>query len=133
MTADPQVLNMWTADELTRVRTDLLAQLRELEHARAEGQKGGHSPEGDDEEPDASGPTEAAELATQTAEEDVAIRVRAVEEHLLGEVTDALARLSQGRYGVCENCGKRITKERLRALPYARWCMPCALGTTWAG
>jgi RNA polymerase-binding transcription factor DksA len=39
---------------------------------------------------------------------------------------DALARLDQNRNGVCERCGKRIAKERLRALPYARFCVPCA-------
>lgn len=111
---------MWTPDELTRVRADLLAQLRELDHAGS-----GHPTPGDDAE-DADDSTEVEELAARSAEADVTTRVMAVESHLRAEVADALARLDQGRYGVCESCGKRVTKDRLRALPYARWCMPCA-------
>jgi DnaK suppressor protein len=125
---------MWTADELTRVRVQLLAQLRELDHVDTEGRGSGrHTPGESVEEPEADDSTVAEVLAARSAEEDVAFRVRAVEGHLRGEVTDALARLDQGRYGVCESCGKRITKERLRALPHARWCMPCARRATSAG
>ena len=39
---------------------------------------------------------------------------------LLGEVDAALVRLEIGRYGVCEETGKPIPAERLRALPWAR-------------
>ena len=42
------------------------------------------------------------------------------------EVNDALARIEQRMFGVCENCHKPISKERLDALPYARYCIPCA-------
>ncbi len=124
---------MWTADELTRVRADLLAQLRELDHVGADDGSGHHTPGDEAEEPDADNSTEAEELAARSAEADVTVRVMAVERHLRGEVADALARLDQGRYGVCERCGKRITKGRLRALPHARWCMPCARAAKSAG
>ena len=120
---------MWTADELSRVRADLLAQLRELDHVGS-----GHPTPGDDaEDAGADDSTEAEELAARSAEADVNSRVMAVESHLRGEVADALARLDQGRYGVCERCGKRVTKERLRALPHARWCMACARAANSAG
>lgn len=124
---------MWTADELTRVRAELLAQLRELDHVEADGGPGHRTPPDEAAEPEADDSREAEELAARSAEEDVAVRVRAVEGHLRAEVADALIRLDHGRYGMCESCGKRITKERLRALPYARVCMPCARAAKSAG
>lgn len=122
---------MWTTDELGQVREQLMAQLRELEHARAgleaevEPSRGGGDPPGV--------PPAPEDLAAHRAEEDVALRVLAVEEELQTEIVHALARLAQNRYGVCERCGGRIAKDRLRALPYARYCMPCARGVKSAG
>jgi DnaK suppressor protein len=37
----------------------------------------------------------------------------------------ALRRLDEGTYGVCEDCGARISEERLKALPFARRCINC--------
>ena len=41
------------------------------------------------------------------------------------EITDALARIEAGTYGVCVVCGKEIEKERLEANPAASTCMAC--------
>ena len=38
----------------------------------------------------------------------------------------SLARLEQGRYGICEQCGGPIGAERLQAVPYATRCFTCA-------
>jgi len=40
-------------------------------------------------------------------------------------IDDALARLAEGSYGVCESCGLEIAEERLRALPFTRLCRDC--------
>jgi len=40
-------------------------------------------------------------------------------------IDDALARLADGSYGVCEACGLEIAEERLRALPFTRLCRDC--------
>src|SRR5580693_4499724 len=40
----------------------------------------------------------------------------------------ALERLEQGRYGVCEQCGRPIGEDRLAARPAARTCIGCAGG-----
>lgn len=37
----------------------------------------------------------------------------------------ALRRLDDGEYGLCEDCGVEITAGRLKALPFARRCLPC--------
>ncbi len=46
-------------------------------------------------------------------------------ERLLGQVTNALARLEAGAYGVCEGCGQAIDAERLQAVIDARLCLGC--------
>jgi DnaK suppressor protein len=41
-------------------------------------------------------------------------------------VEEAFQMLAEGRYGICEQCGSRITEERLIALPWIRVCYSCA-------
>jgi RNA polymerase-binding transcription factor DksA len=48
------------------------------------------------------------------------------EQYLVTESRAALERLDAGKFGLCENCGKPIAKERLNAMPYARYCVDCA-------
>lgn len=48
------------------------------------------------------------------------------EQYLVREVDDALARIDDGSYGRCENCGSAIVAERLDAMPFARHCVACA-------
>ncbi|MBI2237416.1 MAG: TraR/DksA C4-type zinc finger protein [Actinobacteria bacterium] len=43
----------------------------------------------------------------------------------LREVEDALMRLDRGTFGRCEECGRPIPVDRLRALPRARLCVRC--------
>ena len=43
----------------------------------------------------------------------------------LAEIEAALARLSDGAYGICEACGAPISRERLAARPAARTCVGC--------
>lgn len=38
---------------------------------------------------------------------------------------NALARIEQGRYGLCMRCGKLIPQTRLEAIPYAVLCIDC--------
>ena len=46
--------------------------------------------------------------------------------HEIVEIDAALRRLMEGTYGICEGCGARITKARLRAVPATRFCVACA-------
>ena len=46
-------------------------------------------------------------------------------EKKLKDVKSALEKIKNGTYGVCENCGKEITKERLLACPEAKTCLNC--------
>ncbi len=48
------------------------------------------------------------------------------EEYLVAETQAALGRLDAGDFGRCEGCGQPIAAERLKAMPYARYCVRCA-------
>jgi RNA polymerase-binding transcription factor DksA len=41
----------------------------------------------------------------------------------LGAIRDALRKIDDGTYGICEVCGKPIAAERLAAIPWARLCI----------
>ena len=41
------------------------------------------------------------------------------------EIDEALERIEDGTYGICEECGKRIASNRLKIMPFARLCVPC--------
>jgi DnaK suppressor protein len=72
-----------------------------------------------DDEHDPEGPTMTQEWSQRTA---VLADVRAE----LADVERALARIADGSYGICANCGKRITVARLDARPTATLCIDCA-------
>jgi len=43
----------------------------------------------------------------------------------LKNINLALEKLKKGKYGICEKCGKKINKERLKVCPEARSCLKC--------
>jgi len=55
----------------------------------------------------------------------VLARLEARDHEALVEIRAAETRLAAGTYGTCEDCGRAIPVERLRALPTARLCVGC--------
>jgi DnaK suppressor protein len=78
-------------------------------------------------------PTHMAELGSETFEQDFALSLVANEQEMLAEIAQALKRIKEGNFGLCEDCladGKTpaqaaIPKARLKAIPYARNCVDC--------
>jgi RNA polymerase-binding protein DksA len=68
-------------------------------------------------------PTHPADRVSEGVEKQLA--VAKTESELLTAVYEALERMDQGDYGVCEHCGGPIGYERLEALPYAAHCVRC--------
>jgi DnaK suppressor protein len=66
---------------------------------------------------------EGATIAFERSQVDSLIRQ--VEGHL-AEIDEALARVTDGTYGVCVRCGRPIPAGRLEARPSARTCVACA-------
>jgi DnaK suppressor protein len=59
-------------------------------------------------------------------ERDLALSAQALA--AVEEIDRALEKMDVGTYGVCEKCGDKIPKERLKALPYASLCVKCKSG-----
>jgi DnaK suppressor protein len=64
-----------------------------------------------------------ADSATDTLMRELDNGLEENAEHLLAEVEQALARLDDGTYGTCVACGKKISEERLQAVPWASLCL----------
>ena len=65
------------------------------------------------------------EDGTDAFERQFALDIARSENDSVFEIDEALRRLSEGDYGVCEECGCLIGKARLKALPFARMCIEC--------
>ena len=68
---------------------------------------------------------DAVESAEADIQEDIEFALVQMKSETLNKITDALARLEQGEYGYCYDCGEEIAEKRLRALPFAVRCKEC--------
>ena len=62
-----------------------------------------------------------ADAGTDAFDRDFALSLVSSEQEALNEVEEAILRIKQGTYGVCEVTGKTISKDRLAAVPFARY------------
>jgi DnaK suppressor protein len=53
------------------------------------------------------------------------LRMRDRERKLLSKIDEAVARIQDGSYGLCEECGGAIGIERLKARPVTTLCIDC--------
>jgi DnaK suppressor protein len=58
-------------------------------------------------------------------QEDIELALIQMKAETLNKINEALARLEDGRYGLCFECGDEISEARLRALPFAVRCKDC--------
>ena len=65
------------------------------------------------------------EFAVKALEQDVTAMTVELHTAMLKEVERALKRVTNGTYGECEACGEEISPNRLKALPWARYCVTC--------
>jgi RNA polymerase-binding protein DksA len=71
-----------------------------------------------------------ADSAQATAERSELIAVEEQHESLHKEIVAALARIEEGSYGQCQNCGAEIPAERLDAVPTTALCVSCKQAAT---
>ena len=62
-----------------------------------------------------------ADAGTESYERDFALSLVSSEQEALYEIDEALRRIHEGTYGICEITGKPISRERLRAVPFTRY------------
>jgi len=66
-----------------------------------------------------------ADVATDTYDREFSLGLASNERKLLYDLDDAIKRIEDGTFGICEDCKSLITKTRLKAVPYARLCVKC--------
>jgi len=71
-------------------------------------------------------PIHMADLGTDNFEQEFTLSLMESDAGMLDKIESALERVEDGTYGACEECGAKIPKTRLNAIPYATMCVKCA-------
>jgi DnaK suppressor protein len=70
-------------------------------------------------------PGDPADMAHSASARETSYEIGSVESRAVAQIDYVLRRIDSGKYGVCEDCGKRIPPARLRAMPFAYLCVEC--------
>jgi DnaK suppressor protein len=65
------------------------------------------------------------DLASNERDRELNLLISDRDRAKLFQIEDAIKRLDEGMYGVCEECESPIPKERLMIMPFARLCVNC--------
>ena len=106
---------VFTSGQLSAIRKKLLEMREDLVKTVKNQQVG----EADSETGD------PADQASQSIEKEIMFELSDTERINLDQVEAALRKIDKRSYGVCEACRKPISKPRLDALPFARYCIAC--------
>jgi DnaK suppressor protein len=71
-------------------------------------------------------PIHMADAGTDNYEIENTIGLMDSERKLLMQIYEALERIEDGTYGTCAGDGQAIPKQRLEAIPWAKFCVGCA-------
>jgi RNA polymerase-binding transcription factor DksA len=99
-----------------RVRSDATAMIEQVRHSS--GGNGGSEL--------SNAPFHLGDMGTEEYLYDLNTTLLANEQFIAAEAREALRRMDEKRYGLCESCGKPIVKDRLEAIPFTRFCVGCA-------
>ena len=70
-------------------------------------------------------PLHMADIGTDNFEQEQTLSFIQSDNATLDLIDEALVRIKEGTYGICEDCGKPIPKVRLNVLPFAANCVQC--------
>jgi RNA polymerase-binding transcription factor DksA len=71
-------------------------------------------------------PIHMADIGSDNFEQEFTLSLMETEGGTLERIESALERMEDGTYSECEECGSKIPKKRLDAIPYAAMCIKCA-------
>jgi RNA polymerase-binding protein DksA len=114
-----------TKEQLTQFRQRLLEERAKFAgEIRSIAQDASKNPR--DASGDLSGYTvHMADMSSDTYERELAMNIASSEQEVLYQIDDALKRLDEGTYGVCQQCNKPVTLSRLKAVPWTSLCIEC--------
>ncbi|MDX6713025.1 MAG: DnaK suppressor protein [Blastocatellia bacterium] len=71
------------------------------------------------------GVKDSVDMSLADVNKEIAFRLGERESKMVAEIDQALLRMDEGTYGICERCGKVIDERRLEAVPTARYDAVC--------
>ena len=63
--------------------------------------------------------------STIDTERNFAIRIRDREKQLIRKIDQALENIENGTFGICDECGEKISIKRLKVRPVTTYCIEC--------
>jgi DnaK suppressor protein len=63
--------------------------------------------------------------ASWESDRNFLLRIRERERKLITKIREALARIEEGTFGICERCGEEISEKRLEVRPVTTFCINC--------
>ncbi len=69
--------------------------------------------------------TDTADIASNLIEDETVMSIAQGEAREIEEIDNALKKIKRGQYGICEDCGIKISKQRLMAIPFVSLCIKC--------
>ena len=66
-----------------------------------------------------------ADAASNSYNADILMSISDNDLNLLKDIDNALDKMKNGTYGICEECDEKINEKRLEANPVARYCISC--------
>ena len=107
------------AEKLERFRATLLEQLRQHEGQVRDNTAAALEMNSDD------GVKDSVDMSLQDVNQELQLRLGERESQIVADIDQALLRMDEGTYGVCQRCGKEISLRRLEAVPTARYDAEC--------
>ena len=101
---------------LLRKRGELVGDISTMENEALRGQSGALS----------NSPNHMAEQGSEAYDQALSLDLAAADRKLIREIDDALVRITEGTFGLCQLTGKPIKAERLEELPWARYSIEAA-------
>ncbi|HJD19556.1 MAG TPA: TraR/DksA family transcriptional regulator [Candidatus Avelusimicrobium excrementipullorum] len=65
------------------------------------------------------------DAASQSLDKEILFELSGNSHNTIGQIEAALRKIEKGIYGRCELCRQPIPKKRIKALPFARYCINC--------
>lgn len=115
-TAKRKVKTSSQGKKYATIRRDLERQRKAMLEEAVEGLA---NPKGQEAFPDVS------DQASAEAEQNFLMRIREREQRLVKKIDEALERMNQNIYGICERCEEEIPYPRLKARPVTTLCIDC--------
>jgi DnaK suppressor protein len=107
------------ADRLEHFRGILTKQLRQHSELVRDNQQAALDMIADD------GVKDSVDMSLQDVNQELQLRLGERESQAVADIDQALLRIEEGSYGICQSCGEAISERRLEAVPTARYDAAC--------